>query len=365
LAIVAAHCFLQVPLGGLNYSDRINTNITFFNAIVRDITVFDVPLFIIISGFVLSRNYLDKFNVIEFLKRRLLSIVPPYIIFSIIAIIGIGLLNVFPTISQIMFMLITASASDPLWFIAVMIQFYLLYPLIIKVYQRFETMRQIHRLIIFCLILVPSWSIFLTCSNALFNENPYTIMLSRIFIPYLVYFIVGIYINRNYDKVKLFVKKQPLSLLTGLILVLITLEILSFKYPNYPGREIIIVITKMILTFVIVALLLRLVLCITYKFDTYFSLLKSFGKYSFGIYLVHPCVEYVLFITILAIGISLNNWIIYPLVFISTSIISYVSTLLISYLPYSKYIIGRHNTIGMLKQLIPKNRNSSVSNSLH
>jgi peptidoglycan/LPS O-acetylase OafA/YrhL len=307
-------------------------------------------LFFIISGFVLSRNYPDKLNLSEFLKRRLLSIVPPYIIFSFIAIIGIGILKGFPPVLKIIFMLLTASASDPLWFIAVIIQFYLFYPIIIKIYNHFDKHNQVNRLIISCLILLLVWNLLAEYIAMAFNENPYIIMLSRIFIPYLIYFIVGIYVSRNYDKVKLFAKKQSISLLTGLVLILITLEIFSFKYfPIYPGATIINGIIEITIVTAITILLLRLALHITYSTNTNFPLLKSFGKYSFGIYLVHPSVEYLLFLAVIATGFSLNNWIIYPFVFISTTIISYVSTLLISYLPYSNYIIGTHNTAEILK----------------
>ena len=45
---------------------------------------FAVPLFILISGFVLARNYRNDFSLTKFYKKRIRSIIPQYLIFSVL-----------------------------------------------------------------------------------------------------------------------------------------------------------------------------------------------------------------------------------------------------------------------------------------
>jgi surface polysaccharide O-acyltransferase-like enzyme len=106
---------------------------------------FAVPSFIFISGFVLSHNYNGPFSKKLFYKKRAKSILPQYMIFSIFYIIFDILLsslnvNVYSvSILKVIFDLLTANSYYHLWFFALIIQFYMFYPYLIEIYNKFVT----------------------------------------------------------------------------------------------------------------------------------------------------------------------------------------------------------------------------------
>lgn len=75
LAVIATHTsarFIQIP----------NINLLLIiNVIIDVFSHFAVPLFIFISGFVLSLNYKGPFSKKTYLQKRVKSILPPYIFF--------------------------------------------------------------------------------------------------------------------------------------------------------------------------------------------------------------------------------------------------------------------------------------------
>jgi len=57
------------------------------NVIVSAFVHFAIPVFVFISGFVLNEKYEDTFSTAGFYKRRFVSIVLPYLIFSAFCIL--------------------------------------------------------------------------------------------------------------------------------------------------------------------------------------------------------------------------------------------------------------------------------------
>lgn len=70
------------------------------------------------------------------------------------------------------------------------------------------------------------------------------------------------------------------------------------------------------------------------------DLLENIGKYSFGIYLVHALILYVIILAFQQFGFDWNNWLFYPLVCILTLVLSYLCVEIIRKFPYNEYIIG-------------------------
>ncbi|MGF9821872.1 acyltransferase [Brevibacillus agri] len=104
---------------------------------------FAVPAFIFITGLVLFYNYYEKVNYFSFMRKRVTEILVPYGIWSAIYLavqtkpLGEG--NAFLwTIAK---KLVTGTASYHLWFVVMIFQFYLLYPLWQKLF------RFLHRLV--------------------------------------------------------------------------------------------------------------------------------------------------------------------------------------------------------------------------
>jgi len=70
------------------------------------------------------------------------------------------------------------------------------------------------------------------------------------------------------------------------------------------------------------------------------QMIYNIGNYSFGIYLIHIFFFQYIIRTLSYNTIDYNDWVFYPSVFVTTVVLSYLAVRLISYLPYSYYIIG-------------------------
>ena len=73
------------------------------------------------------------------------------------------------------------------------------------------------------------------------------------------------------------------------------------------------------------------------------KVLSKLGNYSFGIYLIHIFFNQYAIKILKNYTIDATHWIFYPFVFGTTVILSYLAVRLMSYLPYSYYIIGQRS----------------------
>lgn len=367
LAVIAIHI-------SANFTHIQNINLLLIvNVIVDVFSHFAVPLFIFISGFVLSFKYKGSFSQKTFYKKRAKFVLPQYIIFSLLYIllnIAISSLNgslKIPSIITIVFYFLTASSYYHLWFFALIIQFYIFYPWIIKLYENFTNSGRTFLFIFLTLIMQQLWliiedvSITYFTSSTYFNSITYLnvifkLLLNRLFFSHIFYFIIGIYVCQNYeyvmDKVFNFKKWTLLTIivLTGVISALWIKGIAKYGgFSNIPESYSIFydLLNSVYYPFIFSILLITSsnLLYIKNKYFDYSKTISLIGRYSFGIYLIHP-----LYMTIIAtlifphFSIDFNHLIFYPILFISTFILSYFSVYLTSYLPHSEILIGIKRT---------------------
>jgi len=177
---------------------------------------FAVPLFILISGFVLARNYRLNFSLTKFYKKRIRSIIPQYLIFSV-------LYTVFNTwevmqsnslrsnLSLLFNNIWQAKASYHLWFFLIIIQLYILYPIIIKIYDFCKRIDRAEVLIAFLLVIQTLWMVGL--------HTPFFPFIKLNFMSFLFYFGLGIYMCDHFDQLKKGSKSlTPVYLITSLAL---------------------------------------------------------------------------------------------------------------------------------------------------
>ncbi|WP_243671060.1 acyltransferase [Methanoculleus chikugoensis] len=104
---------------------------------------FAVPVFIFVSGWVLAARYAGDYSPGEFYRRRAKTILPPYLFFTalylLVAVEGgtIGFSGV-PSLERVVEALLLGNAAYHLWFFVLIIQLYLLFPLIIRGYDFFD-----------------------------------------------------------------------------------------------------------------------------------------------------------------------------------------------------------------------------------
>lgn len=147
--------------------------------LLNTISQFAVPCFVCISGFVLYYVYNNKeYNILEFYKKRITKIMIPYLIWSAIYIIlKHNYFNIPINLNIIVKDILLGRASGHLYFIILILQFYIVFPLILKAYKRINNK-------------VLSMGIFLGINiiTILFIRIPFK---DRFFMNYLMFFGLG------------------------------------------------------------------------------------------------------------------------------------------------------------------------------
>ncbi|WP_199241674.1 acyltransferase [Desulfosporosinus sp. Sb-LF] len=339
LAVIAIHTsgyFTEIP--------RFNT-LVLVNLWTDIFSQFAVPLFVFISGFVLTRNYSSNFLLSEFYQKRVRSIVPQYLIFSVAYTVfnnwEVMQSNLIKENGALLFKnILHSDASYHLWFFSIIIQFYIVYPLILRIYNFFKQQNRVELLLAVFLILQTLWMEGL--------HTNYFGVLKINFIAYLFYFGMGMYSSNHFERLRNSLKGlTPIFLTISLVLtigvsffIIIGLK-MGYRYNEIPayflmGAELIFPILR-ISTFL---LLFNLARNLVGKRNSLEKAIYKLGDYSFGIYLIHIFFNQYAIRILRNHSIGYSNWIFYPLVFSVTLIISYLAVRLISYLPISYYVIG-------------------------
>jgi len=328
------------------------TEITQFNYLVlvnlwTDVfSQFAVPLFILISGFVLAKNYPNDFSLKEFYIKRVRSIIPQYLLFSILYTafnnwVVMQNSSLGTNISLLLKNIWNADASYHLWFFSIIIQFYILFPLIIKLYNLFKQRDRAELLIVLFLI-----------AQTLFMVGIHTFYLSGIklnFIGFLFYFSLGIYTSDHFNQLKKGLKGQTFFLFIMSIILTVGSSFFiiiglttGYRFSSIPsyffiGSELVYPIFRVI-TFLF---LFNVARNLGEKRKTLLAkMINRVGDYSFGIYLIHIFFNQSAIKTLRNHQIGFDNWVFYPIVLGVTIILSYFSVRLISFFPYSYYLIG-------------------------
>lgn len=333
-----------------------NSPLVIVNILLNRLSGYAVPLFVLISGIVLANGYWDRYDLKQFYIKRIKSIIPQYIFFTVFYIVWRVLFLAIPlTLLLVVYDFGTASGYYQMWFFALIIQLYIMYPLLEKIYQWFENRQIVVYLVIGSLLLQIVYnllgSIFINMISSWHYSTVLSLMLFRLFPPYLFYFFLGIFVIRNIDAVKSWASNLNVSLIVALALalggiatvqvVLNRMQMLSAPI-NYLWDIMSLNVILFILSFV---LAYRLSVWLINRSSILLSVFKSIGRYSFGIFLVHSFFLTSITIGLNQIGITDTAWIFYPIAFVLTMGLSYLGVMLASYLPYSQYIVGTHNII--------------------
>ena len=316
---------------------------------------FAVPVFISISGFVLARNYRFDFSLIKFYKKRIHSIIPQYLIFSVLYTVfnNWAVIQSNPLKSNFALLLnniLHSDASYHLWFFSIIIQFYILYPLIIKIYAFCKRIDKAEFLLALLLIIQILWMVGIHSSSFSFIKLN--------FISFLFYFGLGIYASDHFDQFRKSANRlTPIYLIMSLALTLgssffIIIGLTTgYSYNSIPayffmGAELVYPILRIATFLLFFDLAARLV----GKKNILAKVVSRIGDYSFGIYLIHIFFNQTAITILKGMAIDYSNWIFYPIVFVVTVIFSYLAVRLISYMPYSYYLIGRRNKLKTFKR---------------
>lgn len=324
-------------------------------AFTTTITHFAVPLFIMVSGLVLGLKYRGTFSLRTFYSKRFRSTIIPYLIFAVLYTIFLGYLFTSPSIKMALLNIAIGESALHLWFIILIIQFYLLYPVLLRLFEYFESRDRGLVLVIASLVIQTSWNVLILYpENWMPGGNVGQIkasILHNAFLTHVFYFIAGMYVSRHYrrwmDGIASFrfgILVIEASLLSGLVTVFLLPSVTTVTGLSLITAKTCKALILPALYLCMFALLFRAARALLRKSGALPSAFLSLGRYSYGIYLIHVFFLYALFFWLEDFGIHPDSWLYYPLHFCGVLILSYVSIRLISLVPGSSILIGPHRT---------------------
>jgi len=270
--------------------------VTFLALILDSAAHFAVPLFICISGFVLT---LKTYPISTFYYRRGLRIIPAYVSISILC----ALLFHRPIISSIL----NFNAAYHLGFFRYLIFLYFLYPIIIRIFHG-------------RVALLAALFIQLLYYKIPADIFPIQTIEAFSFIKMLFYFVLGIYVCQNYKKIQKIVQSLNGGWLILAFFAFWSLIILSWLHRyyklQYPSMEF------YSLGFILFYLV-EFILIYRYSLGGKSLILNKIGDYSFGIYLIHVLVLQVTNKLLLYFGLGPTDMVFYIIGFAITLTGSY------------------------------------------
>lgn len=325
-------------------------------------TRFGTPTFVFLSAVLLFYNNEYKLHYPSFIRKRFQDIYVPFLVWTVVYWLSVRLsmgtnwLDV-ATWKSLMAELFTPQAGYHLWFIIMVFQFYLLFPLLrtiaLKVKERLKGLNQKRQNIAIITILLVSgaayayllylsyyrmglWTVGPGIWQTLLNYRTY------IFIMYGFYFILGAVCAFALDRFRnTMVRILPWNAIVSILLFIylaydvlrgsgdtMNLNISTYLKPT----TFLLILSQMFLIYGILHL-------ISEK-SMFYKLFTWIGRYSFGGYLVHALVIYG--ISYFTRPLQLAG---YHLIFtLLTFILALAVSLLISYglsrLPFSRYVVG-------------------------
>ncbi|GGE23795.1 membrane protein [Marinithermofilum abyssi] len=290
---------------------------------------FSVPVFFMLSGLFLFYHYYDKFTAAHFIKKRFMYILIPYLIWSIVYLIYAW--ETQPqstphTLKRTLVVFLTGQAYYHLYFIVVMTQFYILLPFLIRLFRKFGGLTIVS--FAFVVKMLANSVTWWEASSqvqwiAYFPEK-------ALFPVWLFYFCLGGWLGQRIDRLKL-LGRAPLVAVavlfgsTGLLMLVVSFFHRETVFFNFS-----------VLVYSIVSFVLLFLLGIKWKQ----SWLSVLGRYSFGLYMIHPLVLNALSKWTPAF-LPETSWTEFSFILFTVLGLSLGLSVFIRRLPYSYLLIGK------------------------
>jgi peptidoglycan/LPS O-acetylase OafA/YrhL len=334
LGIVAIHVgSFSITIGQPNAISPVTDYIAHF-------ADFGIPLFFFVSGFILAIRYFDLGRRDGFYRRRLGTIIPPYLAFStfylVYAYVALGQTSIYRAAwSYLLF-----DATGIFWFLAVIVQMYLLFPYLATWLGVLEAKGQAWRMPVYAAVLYVAWYAFLEqlTANALnVVWQPVAdfggIVAGRLFPGFLLFFVVGMYLARTAPQSQRAVR--ALSRTYMIVPLLLGAVVLTFLGSGFWWEMAVVPYSL-----VACALLLRLSQWLAARPGVLTSGLETIGRYSFGLYMAHILVMAIVVNRLWAVGLWAGDALFYVLLYTMTVGLSLLGLWAINLLPFGPHISG-------------------------
>ncbi len=344
LVHVSAAYFYQ---HGKQYNDY-----TFF---INQISRFGTPMFAMISGFLLFYQTRKKgFKLNKFVSSRFTKIGIPFLIWSIFYLLfSYFALKINPMKDGSNLFLVnflSGNAFHHLYFIALVFQFYLIFPLLQLIRSKIVWP------LILILAAIINWYFVKVDVSAFFEGMPALVISQRAFLPeWIFFFVFGGFLAYYWEPLQSFSKKFKfsLSLVAVMVVILAVMEYRSVG--SIPSNRVTNFINIPILTLFMAGIMDSLK-----KINIFDKFLKEIGSLSMAIYLIHPFV-----INIFDRFAPQIFWktSLFPITFGIILLGTIIFTKLIQRLPFSSYIltVPKLKVSGSNKQIQPRVNEVSVA----
>lgn len=275
---------------------------------------FTTPVFIFLSGVTSFYSYSyknNKFNYLSFLKKRLPKVLIAYFVWCVIyyaVYIRMGYYTL--NIGFFMKSVLQGTMSYHLYFVIIIVQMYIAGPIFFLILKNNEKKIPI---LIFAGIIT-----YLSAEFIRFNLS------DRLFLKYMVFYMLGIYVTMEYNKYLKWIKKNIIFIISGYILMSIIYTVATFSNSVFNT------FVWFIFSSISILLVYSIGLLMKDKLKGIYSFIKVFGQSSYYIYLMHPLVLTIMIIYAQNNFLSVTNKILlYTFTVIPITVISCLSFTLI------------------------------------
>jgi surface polysaccharide O-acyltransferase-like enzyme len=265
-----------------------------------------VPAFIMISAFIHIYLYMNRditsIRWLEFFRKRLLTILIPYLVFSILYFLYrewtvSQYITYFDAIKGFIKKIITGKAYFHLYFVIIITQFYLIFPILLKAVQKWRWLLR-HALWLGVVIHV-----LLTGAHLLWNwrqTDSFIVEFLYKLSPYIIYIAVGVWLAGAYDRIKSSFsapfanvqhKIQFFAFTLWLVLSCIAFVWLHLNSSNFNSDWVPYIREVSYQLFIIPAIIFILYASFfleNIRHQQWTTWIYGIGIRSFGIYLIHP-----------------------------------------------------------------------------
>ncbi|WP_135606644.1 acyltransferase [Methanococcoides sp. NM1] len=330
-----------IAIHSLNERDSNNELIALLNINLEQVSTYSIPVFLFISGLVLTYNYSNKeLHYIEFIKKRLNVIFIPYVLWSCIYMAYRIILDQ-DSISLLMAVkkIIVGSAFFHLYYIILIMQFYLLFPLILDLVQK--TRKHHHELLIitflFNLVVISLYYYQLD----FIDER----IIRKVFIVWIFYFIMGSVIGSKLDQHRHLLSNISMKHLGALLFVALSYLLYSYYADGlFMEQTNIFWLRPQVLLYasLCIVALFKIVNEIDKKYLSGWParLLNEMGRDSFGIYLSHMLIIELLLRALPGSTLTSSYFLYEYIIFFMGVALSILFIKLINKLPMGHILIG-------------------------
>jgi len=247
-----------------------------FSIVLNQIARFAVPVFIFLSGWglTISDSLERSDNYWDFLKVRFLGIIPQYLIWNVIYLIysDIWETSVDLTFAELLQEILLGTIYNHLYFVPVILVFYIAYPLLLKMSNRWGVL----------------FTLFVTLASQISDvwfEHAYFYMNKNIF-NWLFYFVLGIWMAKHFGRMINKVQNYKPSITITTVISMVGVILTPFLLGDFFEYNLAIASTRpSVIFYSVMVILLAMIIPFNVKFLN--KIFLKLGQYSFYIYLNH------------------------------------------------------------------------------